>query len=360
MSVDEVLGGARTQMGADLAAGLDALSYDQVVSFVPYVRVVLPYDGFVFWVRAALLSNSALLNAMELNDVQLNQTSATPEDITTFEVPGSLHYSTESLQTEEANFTKNRVVFSSQLPVADLNEINSEILYLATFDGPEATDLVGLAGTTAVRFAFSTRGSYYKQTNLWHYIGYAVYPTMASQIVDDPQFFNGLEPIVSNSLPIWLSLNQYRPKYPVPVQLPRIPFYPSFLVPDNLEPPYVSVHIDYEDTDSMQALPFMGSDSSTSQLMRDNVRLVLYGCSNRVAQDLYYALMQHSLDTQLWGVCNMPAIQDEKEGQSEYNTLAQKKRIVFEASYNQQAIRDIARQLILSCIPTVIVGNEIL
>jgi hypothetical protein len=360
MSIDEVLGSARTPMGADLAAGLDTLSYDQKITFVPYARVVLPYDGYVFWIRTSLLSRGALLNAMQLNEVQLNELGDGEVSLESFEVPGSLHYSSESVQEESTNQTRNRVVFSSQLPVVDLNEINNGILYIATFDGPELGDIQGLAGTTQIKFAFSTRGSYYKQTNLWHYVGHAVYPTMASQIVDDPLFFQALEPIVSNSLPIWLSLNQFRPDWPVPVPLPRITFYPSFLVPDNLEPPYISVHIDYEDTESHQAMPVLGADSSSSQLMQDNVRLVLYGCNNKVAQDIYYALLQHSLDTQLWGVCNMPAIQDEKEGQSEFNTLAQKKRIVFEASYSQEAVRDLARQLITSCIPTVIVGDEIL
>lgn len=360
MSMDEVLGTARTPMGAALADGLDTLSYDQVVTFVPYIRVVLPYDGFVFWVRAESLAPEALLNAMQLNQVMLNGSGEGEAPLKTFEVPGSLHYSTESTQTESANNSRNRVVFSSQLPVNDLNEINSGVLYIATFDGPEEGDLIGPAGTTPIRFAFSSRGSYYKQAEIWHYLGYAVFPTMASQIIDDISALEGQEPIISNSLPIWLSLNHYAPQYPVPIALPKIPFYPSFLVPDNLETAYVSVHIDYDDTESVQEMPFMGYDSSTSQLMRDNVRLVFYGCTNKVIQDVYYALLQHSLDTQLWGVCNMPTIQDEKEGQNEFNTLAQKKRIVFEASYNQQAVRDLVRQLITSCTPTVIVGNEIL
>jgi hypothetical protein len=359
MSIEEMMGGARTPMGATLAEGIDTISYDQVVSFVPYVRIVLPYDGFVFWVRASSIAPAALLNIMGLNNTVLNDPgqSSIPTPV---EVPGSLHYSTETVQGESANIAFNRVVFTSQLPVVDLNLVNESLLYIATFDGPEAGDLVGLASTTPIRFAFSTRGSYYKQTNVWHYVGTAVLPTMETQIVEDLNLFDTREPVVSNSLPIWLSLNNYSPDYPVPVTLPRISFYPSFLVPDNRKPPYISVQIGEDDTESVQAMPRLGADSSSAQQMRDMVRFTLYGCNNAVAQSILYALMQHSLDTQFWGVCNMPSVQDDKEGQSEFNTLAQKKRIVIEASYNQEAVRDAARQLILSCTPTVILGDEIL
>ncbi len=64
MSIEDLISGVRTPMGADLAAGLDALSYDQVVAFEPYLRLVLPYDGYVFWVKVSSLSEGAILNAM--------------------------------------------------------------------------------------------------------------------------------------------------------------------------------------------------------------------------------------------------------------------------------------------------------
>jgi hypothetical protein len=49
-----------SQIHDALAAGVDVLSGQQTVSFVPYVRTVLPIDGYVFWLNAALLSADQL------------------------------------------------------------------------------------------------------------------------------------------------------------------------------------------------------------------------------------------------------------------------------------------------------------
>lgn len=341
-------------MGSALKAGLDQLSIQQEVTFDLYARVVLPLDGFVFWVKASLLGPSALYNAQVFNASQFNE----PQEVITpapqVTVKGSLHYSTDTRQTEEANYAVNRVVFSAENPVADLNSIGSELIYIAELDGPPAFQgAQEPRGTTAIRFAFSSRSPYYRQANLWHYIGMAVYPTMASQVIDDPRTLSTRQLIVSNSLPIWLRFNSYDPPWPVPVPRPRVVMYPSMLVPDNLEPPYVSVHIDEGDTSSDQVMPFMDRRTNTYSLARDRARLTLYGFNNLMASDFRDSLMQFTLDDQSFGITSMPVLQDVKEGQSELSTLAQKKRFSVEVSYNQAAVRDIARQLILTCIPTV-------
>jgi len=48
----------------------------------------------------------------------------------------------------------------------------------------------------------------------------------------------------------------------------------------------------------------------------------------------------------------MPIIRDEVRTQSELNVRGMKKSIEFEISYYQSVAQDIARQLILSSIPT--------
>ena len=55
--------GGRGQMAAGLALGLETLSQNQTITFTRYHRLVLPMDGFVFWVKADLLTPSALLNS---------------------------------------------------------------------------------------------------------------------------------------------------------------------------------------------------------------------------------------------------------------------------------------------------------
>ncbi|MBL4028075.1 hypothetical protein H5I45_24615, partial [Escherichia coli] len=47
---------AKTELNATLTQGLDDLSRFQVVTFTKYIRKVLPLDGFVFWVKASVLS----------------------------------------------------------------------------------------------------------------------------------------------------------------------------------------------------------------------------------------------------------------------------------------------------------------
>ena len=350
---------APTPIGTALHAGTKTISLDQKVSFDLYAQVILPLDGTVFWVKVSQLSQSALLNVMDLNTATLNENG-----VSTFEpqftVQGSMHYATDSRQTEAANYSANRVVFTAQESVQNLNEIGQNFLYIATVDGPVPGSPVPPAGTTPIRFAFSSRSSYYKQADLWHYTGYAVYSTMDSQVIDDARLLNTRALIVSNSLPIFLAFNYYDPAWPVPVPRPRVLGFPSMLVPDNRRPPYVAFNIPPDSTLGVQMAPLLTGNSSHYQLGRERVEITLYGFNNSMAQDYLDALLQYSFDTELFGVLNSPFVMDQKEGQNELNTLAQKKRIVFEVSYNQSAVRNIARQLILTCVPAFYAGDLII
>ena len=59
--------GAKTPLGASLADGLNTISLNQELTFTLYVKLVLPLDGYVFWVNASLLTDSALYNASQYN-----------------------------------------------------------------------------------------------------------------------------------------------------------------------------------------------------------------------------------------------------------------------------------------------------
>lgn len=354
MSLLEESLGAKTPIGSALEEGEVTLSYDQKITFELYHRLVLPVDGYVFWVRDGLVNGG--LNGAALNTAQFN-TGPAPGLPKTLVAQGSLHYSTTANQEEGATYSINRVIFSSSVPVQDLNDVGGNSIYIATFDGPGTDEQPAPASTTAIRFAFSGRGSYYQQAGLWHYVGNAIYSFMGSQIIDDVSQFSNQQ-IVSNSLPFWLAFNNYNPPYPVPIPRPKVPFYPSFLVPDNLAGPYVAVHINPEETEGWEMAPLMAFDTSTSELSRDRVILTLYGCNNLVASSIRDALLQYSLDTELFGILNSPVPRDDKQTQSELSIIAQKKRIVFDISYNQVAVRSAARKFIKTCIPTVTVGDE--
>lgn len=339
-SVDEGLMTQQTQLAADLRAGLNMLSLNQTITFTRYVRVVLPIDGFVFLVKAELLSPSALFNSSLFNSVDYN---AAPKVLTAanfITAQGSLHYATETAQEEDSSLAINRVIFTSEVPVQDLEAIAPNEIYVGEFQN--------------LKFAFSSRGSFYKQANLYHYVGNAVYSTMQTQIIDNPLQLDTRNAVVSNSLPFWLALNGYTSVAGIATS--TLQLFPSFLVPDNIAPPFASVHIEPSETVALQATPLIGPDGSHYQLTRDRVRITTFGVRNNAIQDFVDSVNQYSLDTDNIGLMNMPIVRDEKKTQSEMNILAEKKSIEYEVSYYQTRARTVARQFILDVIPSFVIA----
>lgn len=296
-----------SEMSGLLGEGVNFLSQNTVLTFTKYVRVVLPLDGFVFWIRSDL-------------------TSVVTTGPATLSVQGSLHYSTATDQREEETIAINRVTFTALAEVQDLNEIAGNTIYICNYG--------------EIRFAFSSQGKYYKTADLYHYTGNAVYPVMQPMLIDDITKLDEVSPVISNSLAIWLTLNQF------------FPLYPSFLVPENIVPPYATVDVKPETTVALQAIPWVDStDSSSYQLMAEEVKITIYGVRNNSAIDfLNYVIAQTWSDT--IGLMNMPALRDEKRTQNELNILAIKKAITFKVSYYQTRINTVAKLYILSCIPT--------
>ncbi|HSY75451.1 MAG TPA: hypothetical protein VK890_01265, partial [Bacteroidia bacterium] len=82
-TVGEATGNAKSSLAETLAAGVNFLSGNAQIPFLLYKKMVLPLDGFVFWVRA-------------------NLAPPLPIEQDTVNIPGSLHYSTEIEQEEDA------------------------------------------------------------------------------------------------------------------------------------------------------------------------------------------------------------------------------------------------------------------
>lgn len=291
-----------------LLEGLEALSGAQRIRFNHYVRVVLPMDGYVFWFKAG-----------------------------EFHASGSLHIDASRYQNEDETITINRVVFQAEHEIAELNAIAPGSL------------VVGSVGN--LRFALDRHGFFYQQASIWHYEGQAVYPALLTQLVDDPAQIDTANQIVSNSLPAWLSLINYNPIW-LTTGNPGITLYPSFLVPNNLAPPYGAVHIPPDGTRSVQLAPLISINSSHNVLAQDRVRVTLYGCDNAMATSFQDLVTQYSRDTSNIGLMGPAYIVDEKRTQPALTVLAQKKTIQFDVSYNQQQMRNVARQLIEKCIIT--------
>lgn len=323
---------AKPPMGAVLADGLQTLDAQQSITFTKYVRVVLPLDGFVFWLRADMLSPSALYNAAAYNAAALNAALVVVTPAAQITVAGSFHFATQQIQEETESYANNRVTFTALEEVRDFNQVGPAVMFIGEFplDGQ------------LTRFAFSARGGFYVQSDLYHYTGDAIWSTMETQVIDRPAQLQVRELVVSNSLPFWLGLNQ------------QCPIYPSFLVPNNLPPPYAVIHIPPEATSYVQPLPrLMPRNSSHYQLAMDRVKITTYGLRNDAAADLVDQILAAiNEDGYPVGMMSGVIIQDEKAVQVELGVLAQKKRIELDVSYYQVSLRDVAQQLIISCVPT--------
>lgn len=316
-TIAEAMAADGTPISDVLDAGIETISYDQSIVFTKYIRTPLPLDGSIFWVRADLIGAATLTNPSVVGPLPVASTS-------TIAVTGSLHRSSDRQQEEDQTVGIQSIIFTSESEIQPLAEINPVVMWLGQFEG--------------VRFSFGRRNSYYAQANKHHYVGDAVYPIMGTQIIDNLSALTQHK-VVSNSLPIWLSLNKF------------FPVYSSFLLPDNIPPPYAAVHVIPGSVRAMQAAPYVARDGSRWQLVAERVRVRLFGARNDTALDYVDYIEQATLDDD-FGLMNMPVVSDLKRAQAELPTIAIAKEIEFEVSYYQARANEIARQLILTAIPS--------
>lgn len=285
--------------------GTGESDYKSLVTFKEYKRKILPLDGFIFWLATGIEKT----------------------------VSGSVSYLTKKLQKEGESYEQSRVLFTT----------NEEV---KPFHATSDTTWVGAFND--LRFVLGLCTYEHKETELYHYIGKSLSPAFARQFVDNADDINDQEPIVSNSLPIFLSLpsegNPYLDRYPWPE---NVPVFPSFLVPDNQPPPYVTVHNDAESIKGIGMSAINITDSSGTQITSERVRLSLYGLSNTQAGNIREYIIRWALiHPWMMGVMNNPVISDARETSPNITTLAQKKTIDFDVMYQQNALRNSAVQLI--------------
>ncbi len=308
--------------------GIQLISLDQEIAFTQYTRYVLPLDGYVFWLKTQ-----------------------------TMMVKGSLHATVAKQQNEDESPGVDSVVFTTGMKVQEFNAIQPDTMWVGS--------------TGPIRFAFSRSDDFFVASGIYHYSGIAVYPALENMLVDTGDQLSVSTLVVSNSLPLWLSLVGYNPVWLQPPN-PGITLYPSFLVPANLRPPYGTVHIEPGSTRGIAAAPSLGPvrpigsgvlgvprgttpDSSHNQLTADRVRVTLYGLTNAQALDFHDLVNQYSYDLDLMGIMNIPIMVDEKRTQPEVGVLAMKKSIIFEVSYYQNRANAAARQLIEKAAATIYV-----
>lgn len=312
-TVDELNAPSGGLLHDALDAGIADISQQTLINFTVYQKVVLPLDGFVFWLRVGSFSQT-----------------------------GAIHWMIDRDQVESETPAHTTVVFTTTEQIQDLGETNTQSL------------VVGLVADRL--YSFRRHGWFFPQAGVWHYQGDGLPSSMSTQLVDDPSQIDPSTLIVSDSLPAWLSLVSYDPvwiSWPGE-RNPHITLYPSFLVPDNLAPPYGSVHIEPSRIEALQVMPWLSNTYSHYQLTRESVRITLYGCNNNQAADFLDLVEQYTLDTDAFGILNMPTIRDGKKPWADGMVIGQQKFIDFEVSYVQTRINNIARQLITNAIATVL------
>jgi hypothetical protein len=311
--VDEV-GSSQSPFASAIGDGLQIIDESAEVTFQLYTRVILPLDGYIFWSPT----------------VQVK-------------VSGSLHYSQQMVQNEDETLGLAAVTFSCTDQVAEFARVGTDQLAVATHG--------------QFRYAFSQQGGFYEPTSEWHYAGQSIYPALASQLLDDPTSIDPNQAIVSNSLPLWLALNNWSTPFsdwysntggaasitPFP-----LPIFPSFLVTPNLVPPYVAVHIGDEDTRALQPVPWVDQNRSSWQLCADRVRVTLFGLQNDAAKDFQAMLLQYMEYSGNLGLMSAITVRDAKRTQVELKAIAMKKTMDLEVSYNQARVASVARTLIES------------
>ena len=307
MQVSEIT--QQSQVESVLKDGVEALGRKQEIEFQAYSRIVLPLDGYIFWQPTVKLC-----------------------------VAGSLHYSQHFEQSEDETVGLADVLFTSEEKITAFSDGPPNTIYVATVGG--------------FRFAFAQQRGYYSTANLWHYAGRSIYPALTSQLLDPPLKIDPKRAVVSNSLPLWIALNTYKSLFGPAT---AVTLYPSFIVGPNLAPPYGAVHI--EGPRPLQSVPYIDRHSSSWQLMADRVRITLYGLQSDESIDFLNAVLQYSRDTENFGLMSMPAIVDDKRPQQELQAIAMRKTFELEVSYYQSRIADVARQLILSAVPKIIIGS---
>lgn len=192
------------------------------------------------------------------------------------------------------------------------------------------------------RYAFSAQQGFYGPAGLWHYVGYQIPPALTDLLLDPGTQIDQTRAVVSNSLPLWMGLRGYTSPFLGVTQW--LPIYPSFQAAENVEPPYVVV--DVLETEALQATPALGVYGTHTQWCKDTCRVTLYGLQNNEALAFQDQVNQYSLETDAFGIMNMPVVKDVHRVQAELHGIALKKEMLVEVSYDQQISTTRAYQII--------------
>lgn len=272
--------------------------------FSSYTKYQLSYDGYVFWVNNG--------NKLTIN--------------------GAIHIGVERQQDKDSTFAMNSVVLNTNELITAFNEVASNTMWVADITSPD---------NATVKVAFQRQMPFFENAGIYHYAGFAVFPYFYPQIIDSASDVPS-DVVVSSSTPIWLNLPNALTNLPgIPNQI--TPVYASFLVPENISPPYIVAHVEPDLTEPVGAFPYIGGNVtgqnnpvSYSHLCRDKVELCFFGMTNQQILTYINALIFYSRYYDVFGFGSSPVVQDKKHTQAEIKAISMEKSYNFYANYYQQ------------------------
>jgi hypothetical protein len=238
-----------------------------------------------------------------------------PEDKTEgdheYNIMGVMHYDNDVKQNVDETPTRNLVVFACDRPVPFWGVAgDSEYISSSVGDGLQY-------------IVFDRQTQTFQQSGIHQYTGRELFPANRSQIIETgEQLQRLLNVTVSNSLPKLLKIAPDRVKFP------------SYLIPSDLTPPYIVVHVDTASTTPLHWAPTVDRTGSEYQHMRETVYFICYGLDDQEVSAFTREIRDWcEAPSHEMGLTVAPTVQESLRTQSELNILAMKKVIKMEVNY---------------------------
>ncbi|MDI2113068.1 hypothetical protein [Commensalibacter nepenthis] len=276
-----------------LQDGLNTIRQGQVIIITYYQKAILPYDGFVYWVKSR-----------KKDSVEASM----------------IHYSDELRHEDQSYYDDASLIITTTEPLFDFSQEDIETLPVFNYAGKQ--------------YVIKKTGNNTDNAGLYHNFAKVIEPRLKSIFLNTKKDFLEKTVQFSNSISRFILLaNGY-------FDLVKIPYiiYPEWLVPLNKTPPYITIGITETEALSVgHKQVYINEQPTFVNPAKDYIELNLYGLDNHEAINFLATLEKWSLIYQQMGFLNIPRIKDLPSSQNEIGSLSQKKIIEIEVFYYQSA-----------------------
>lgn len=276
-----------------LRNGIDFLKENNKFIFITYSKAILPYDGFIFWIKRK--EETVIVKSIE-------------------------HTAEEMLQEGDTFRSESTLILTSEEPLFDFSQNDLETIKVIVCNNN--------------RYVIRKSGENTGESGIFHYMARIIEKPLESILLDSEDDFRSRKIQLSSSIPLFILLaSGVFDLVPVHYDL-----YPAWLVPFNKKPPYITVEIIKTTALASGSQTVIHHEKEyLLKLVQEEVKFVLYGFDNDAAFIFLKQLEKWSTIYNYIGFMNMPCIEDEVHNQVELGSVAQKKSIELVISYYQSA-----------------------